>query len=324
MTLFTTKGADPATRTRLARQQREGRLRRLHEGVYTDDLVSPPETIVRREVLSLLAILVPDSVVSHRSALESGFSAAGDLFLTGPYRRRLVLPGMTLRIEKGAGPLEDDIRLNTPFGPTYRASEPRAFLENLSQSRGAPGSRRTLGQAAVEARLERIVAIGGADSLNTIRDRAKRVAGGLGLEHEASRLDAIIGALLGTREAALEHPLSRARARGAPYDSARVDLFQGLATRLATAPPVIPPRGRVMTRDWRPSSKATSPITSRARSSRSRRPAKLCSRTGRSRTARTIRTTSAAPSMPSWTRDTGVPDQRRGVQGSASWPGIAR
>lgn len=240
MALFTTKGADPATRTRLARQQRQGRLRRLHEGVYTDDLVSPPEAIVRREILSLLAILVPEAVVSHRSALESGFSSAGDLFLTGPYRRRLALPGVTLRIGKGTAPLASDIRLNTPFGPTYRAAEPRAFLENLSPSRGAPGSRRTLGQAAVEARLERIVAIGGAESLNRVRDDAKRIAGGLSLEREASCLDAIIGALLGTREAALEHPLSRARAHGAPYDATRVDLFQGLATRLTTAPPVIP------------------------------------------------------------------------------------
>ena len=61
MALLTTKGADPATRTRLARQQRVGRLRRLHEGIYTDDLLSPPEAIVRREILSLLAILVPDA-----------------------------------------------------------------------------------------------------------------------------------------------------------------------------------------------------------------------------------------------------------------------
>lgn len=240
MALFTTKGANPATRTRLARLQREGRLRRLREGVYTDDFVSPLDVVVRREILSILAILVPDAVVSHRSALESGFTATGDLFLTGTYRRRLALPGVTLRIEKGTGPLADDIRLNTPFGPGYRASEPRAFLENLSQSRGSPASRRTLGQAAIEARLERILSIGGADALNTIRDRARRIAGDLGLVHEAARLDAIIGTLLGTMAAALEHPMSRARAHGAPYDPARVDLFQGLAARLAAAPPVIP------------------------------------------------------------------------------------
>ena len=96
MALFTTKGANPATRTRLARLQREGRLRRLREGVYTDDFVSPLDVVVRREILSILAILVPDAVVSHRSALESGFTATGDLFLTGTYRRRLALPGVTL------------------------------------------------------------------------------------------------------------------------------------------------------------------------------------------------------------------------------------
>ena len=240
MALLTTIRSDAATRSRLTRAERSGRLRRLHEGVYTDDVSSPLEAIVRREILPLVAILAPGAVVSHRSALEPGFTAAGELFLTGPYRRRLALPGVTLRIEKGAGPLPDDIRLDTPFGAAWRASEPRAFVENLAPSRGAPGARRTLGQAAVEARLERILVASGRDALNAIRDRATRIAGELKLTRESRRLDGIIGTLLGTGNVSLEHPTSVARARGAPYDPARVDLFQALATRLAATPPVIP------------------------------------------------------------------------------------
>ena len=239
MTLFSTHAADPATRARLARKAKAGRLRRLHAGLYTDDLASPPEEIVRRELLALVALLVPDGVVSHRSALEAGPTSSGTLYLTGPYRRRLVLPGVTLDIQKGAGPQSDDIALPTPFGAAWRASECRAFLENLAPSRGAAASRRTLGASAVEARLERILARDGAPVLNAIRDRARTHGSALGLEAEAAKLDGIVGALLGTRESVLSDPAARARAQGHPYDPVRVDLFQALAQRLALTPPVV-------------------------------------------------------------------------------------
>lgn len=241
MALLSTHAADPATRARLARQAKAGKLRRLHEGVYTDDLASPPEAIVRRELLALVALLVPGGVVSHRSALEAGPTGTGKLFLTGPYRRQLVLPGVTLDIQKGPGPQTDDIALPTTFGPAWRASECRAFLENLAPSRGAVASRRTLGADAVEARLERILMRDGATALNAIRDRAKALGPEIGLVAEAARLDAVIGALLGTREAALSDPAARARMQGRPHDPARVDLFQALAQRLALTPPVVLP-----------------------------------------------------------------------------------
>jgi hypothetical protein len=241
MALFSTHAADSATRARLARQAKAGKLRRLHEGVYTDDLTSPPEAIIRRELLALVALLVPDGVVSHRSALEAGPTATGKLFLTGPYRRRLALPGVTLVIDKGLGPQTDDIALPTPFGPAWRASECRAFLENLAPSRGATPSRRTLGAGAVEARLERILARDGATALNAIRDRANALGPRLGLAAEAARLDAVIGALLGTREAVLADPAAQARVQGHPFDPARIDLFQALAQRLSLTPPVVLP-----------------------------------------------------------------------------------
>jgi hypothetical protein len=241
MALFSTHAADPATRARLARQARTGKLRRLHEGVDPDDLASPPDAIVRRELLALVALLVPDGLVSHRSALESGPTTAGTFFLTGPYRRRLVLPGVTLVIQKGFGPQSDDIVLPTQFGPVWRASECRAFLENLAPSRGAAASRRTLGVAAVEARLERMLARDGAPALNVIRDRANALGSTLGLAAEAARLDAIVGALLGTRDTALSDPAARARVQGQPYDPARVDLFQALAQRLELTPPIVLP-----------------------------------------------------------------------------------
>ncbi len=242
MAIYSSIGANPASRSRLARAEQAGRIRRIRAGVYTDDLGTPLEDLVRREILSLVAVLAPGSIVSHRSALEPGLAPASVLFLTGPYRRSLELPGATLRMDRGAGPLPDDIRLDTSLGPTWRASEPRALLENLSTSRGAPAARRTLGQGAVEARLERILARDGSAALNVVRDRARRIAPELALQREFARLDEIVGTLLGTRQGALHHPTSiaRARARGMPYDPVRIDLFQALASRLESMPPVIP------------------------------------------------------------------------------------
>jgi hypothetical protein len=113
MAIFATHALDWAKRAQLSRQAQAGRLRRLHEGIYTDDLASPPEAIMRREHLALAALLVPEGLVSHRSALEPGLTAKGELFMTGPYRRRLALPGATFNIQKGTGRQIDDIRVPT-------------------------------------------------------------------------------------------------------------------------------------------------------------------------------------------------------------------
>lgn len=49
--------------------------------------------------------------------LEGGRpTAAGNVFLTGANRRDFELPGARLRMAKGAGPLESDIRIPTFAG----------------------------------------------------------------------------------------------------------------------------------------------------------------------------------------------------------------
>jgi predicted transcriptional regulator of viral defense system len=55
---------------RLQRLAAAGQLRRLYPGVYTDDLVQPLESIVRRELFTLCSLVAPGSVISHRSAVE--------------------------------------------------------------------------------------------------------------------------------------------------------------------------------------------------------------------------------------------------------------
>src|SRR6202044_4156937 len=81
-------GSDKTQARRLQRLAEQGHFRRIHSGIYTDDLVQPLESIVRRELYALCPLVAGDSIISHRSALESKRpTAAGNVFLTGPYRR---------------------------------------------------------------------------------------------------------------------------------------------------------------------------------------------------------------------------------------------
>lgn len=53
---------------RIRRLAVEGRLRRLHAGVYTSNLDAPLEAIVLRHWQPIVGYLLPGGVISHRSA----------------------------------------------------------------------------------------------------------------------------------------------------------------------------------------------------------------------------------------------------------------
>ena len=50
---------DKARARRLQRAATAGQLRRIYPGVYTDDLVQPLDSIVRRELLALCSMIIP-------------------------------------------------------------------------------------------------------------------------------------------------------------------------------------------------------------------------------------------------------------------------
>lgn len=234
-------GTNRALARRLQRLAQQGKLRRIYAGIYTDDLVQPLESIVRREIFALTALIAPGSIISHRSALDGGRpTAAGSVFLTGPGRRDFALPGVTLRMIHGPGPLDSDARIPTFVGDAHLSSQARALLENLSASRGDPAERRTLGKQGVEAWLDRFISRAVSNGANQLRDMARSIAGPLGLQAEFRQLDATIGALLGTRSARLSARTAIARAAGRPYDDDRVSLFQVLAAELQSNPVHVP------------------------------------------------------------------------------------
>jgi hypothetical protein len=220
---------------------RRGSLRRIIQGVYTRDLTTPLEALVRTRLLEVVAAVRPGALIADRSAILGG-RPTGDnqLFLVHERRPDVTLPGgIVLRSRRGVGPLPTDLAL--PHGLNL-TSEARTALDNLVASRSRNGrTARTLSRRELERWLDRQASRQGDDWARRLRVEIREVAPALGREREAETLDGLIGALLGTRSVPVSSPELGARMRGAGYDATRIGLFDRLVTHLlTTASP--PPR----------------------------------------------------------------------------------
>lgn len=216
----------------VSKAARRGLVRSVGRRLYTTDLSTPLEELLRKNALIVASSRFPGCVLSHRSALEMR-PVDGHLFLTGPKTRTERWPGLTLKVKRGPGPLDDDM----PVLALHAASHARAYLENLSYRRRSAGPPRSLSRAQIEARLEAQLRQSGEAGLNSLRDRARALAGSLAMSDAAAELDELIGALLGTRaQVKLEAPTAIARSEGAPYDEDRLELFEALRDELVRDP----------------------------------------------------------------------------------------
>lgn len=220
--------------TRNSRLRREGHLRTIAPRLYTPNLTDRPEDIIQRHLWPIVSQLVPNAVVSHRTAIELKPSD-GTLFVTAEREGRFDLPGLTIRRLKGPGPLEGD----TPYiGGLHLASRARAVLENLQPSRTRLKVSKSIGKRNVEERLARLALQDPRNGLNKLRDDARRIAPALGASEEFEILDDMIGALQRTRDAGLSAPGAIALRDGRGFDPKRIDLFSALHAVLHQAGPV--------------------------------------------------------------------------------------
>jgi len=219
----------------VSREAKLGKLRKIGTRLYTRNLTDTPERIVQRNLWALIAAYLPNALIADRTALENRPSADGSIFLVANHKRDISLPGVTLRPRKGPPTLESDLQF---MAGLHISSPARALLENMRPSRARHGMARTFSAREVEERLDEILRQSGEPALQRIRDNARKIAGRLDMLEEFQRLDSLMGALLGTRKAALESPVGIARAAGHAYDPSRLDLFQRLFTELAGTAPV--------------------------------------------------------------------------------------
>ena len=219
----------------VSRAVKAGKLRKLASRLYTRNIADPPEAIVARNLWAIVVGYFPGALIADRTALENAPASDGSVCLITARGQDITLPGLTLRPRRGPGPLPTD----RPFlGGLFLSSTARAYLENMRPTRARGGLvARTLGRAEIEERLDTLIHRSGEEAANRLRDEIRSLAPALELKQQASALDAIIGALLGTREAELTAPSAVARRLGRPYDPDRLVLFQALHSALRDHPP---------------------------------------------------------------------------------------
>lgn len=223
----TTKLASKAVRT--------GKLRKLASRLYTKDLTSAPEAIVRRNLWPIIGGYFPDALIADRTALEGAPAKDGSVFLVSQKGQSdVVLPGFTLRPRRGVSAQQSDL----PFMGILRLSSPaRTLLDNFVASRSHGTVSRTLSRKDLEKHLDRLLRQSGEDELNRLRDEARRLAPALNRKKEFTALNKMIGALLNTQTDHLKTPVARARRKGMPFDPTRAELFEMLRAELHRTPP---------------------------------------------------------------------------------------
>ena len=212
------------TAVRVSRALKAGHLRKLASRLYTRNLAESPETIVRRHLWQIVAGYFPGGLVADRTALENAPAGDGSVCLIAERGANVRLPGLVLRPRRGVGPLPAD----RPFiDGLFLSSTARAYLENMRPSRARGGLvARTLSRKELEERLDAFMRRNGEEGIKRLRDQIRLQSSALGLEAKAKELDALAGAMLGSRVGDLVSPLGRSRRAGLPYDPRRVETFE--------------------------------------------------------------------------------------------------
>jgi hypothetical protein len=170
---------------------RKGLAYKIAPRVYTTNLADNTEAIVKRNWFRIIAHLYPGAVLSHRSALECKPTPTGHIFVTHAYNNIVELPGLTIHLLKGRGPILDD----KPFFDTlYKSQDARAFLENCMPSRKIEEVAKSLKTAEISQKLAEINQIHSESALIRLKEQATVLAPMLGLEKELKVLSKLISA----------------------------------------------------------------------------------------------------------------------------------
>lgn len=209
---------------------KEKKIRKIAPRIYSTNFEENPSSIIKRNILTILGNLYPESVLSHRSAIEFKPTSTDQIFVTYTYTRKIKLPGVTINFLEGSGPVEGD---NKFVNQLYVSSEARSYLENLQITKKSGPDSKTLSIPQIEEKLDDILRIKGEDGLNKLREEARKVSGILGMQKEFEALNKIIGALFTTKPSKiLKSDLALSRAAGLPYDRNRIELFEILFNHL--------------------------------------------------------------------------------------------
>lgn len=99
--------SDTVISRRISQLEKSGKLKKIAPRIYTTNLYDSAESIVRRNLIEILAWRFPVAVISHRTANELRPTETGDFFITYTFNRRIKdIPGIQLNVMQGKPALE--------------------------------------------------------------------------------------------------------------------------------------------------------------------------------------------------------------------------
>lgn len=225
-TVFFDDVATPPTRTRATK---EGRIRRIATGVWTADMVSPVEEIVRANALAIIARRIGAVVLVDRTAAMAGKVDNGVVAVATDERASdLKLPGVTVRVRPMTRH-KSDIEFLHPG--MCLAMPARALVDNLS---GPANADRILTTAELQDWLARKKLDYGDERFGRLREDAHAVAADFGTDvHD--RIEDLFA--IANQEAGAQSPVGQfaaAAVAGDLYDDQRLVLFSAMRDQLAS------------------------------------------------------------------------------------------
>ena len=218
----------PSTRASLSRHAKAGRVTPVGKGIYLSGATIPIEEALRKHRFDLVAHYWPGAVICDRSAIAGGEIVDGWLFIChpDPPRGDLELPGLTISVRVGPGPLPGDL----PWldSGLHLSGRVRGLVENVPSAGRPPVGRpaRAAGRQAVEARIDTEVRGGGDGRVAAMLAELDLLRPSLP-PAQVEVVRETLAHLLGTHTKS--GPVSdqlKARLSGTPFDQQRVELFE--------------------------------------------------------------------------------------------------
>lgn len=234
--LFTEDFPSQSTRSR---QMRDGAVRKVARGVWTDEIGSSDVDVVTRHWRDIVAHQLPGAVITYRSGFTM-LPTDGQLFVSHPRRAPLTLPGLTVYPDNAAKHRQpDDVPQPLRRGGTlFAASRTRALIDN-AERRGRPADvRRRLTRDELHDQVVRIVASSTGRQIERLLDEVEQRANRVAAADIKAFVDAARGKIITLRSGSRA---MNAAQRGEAFDGQRVALFRSVVEELQRTAPVTLP-----------------------------------------------------------------------------------
>ena len=100
--------SEPGSSRQLAKLLQEGLIRKLVPKVYTSNMEELEAVILKRNLWPILSFKFPNSILTHRSALEFKLSPNNNIYITGNTKKVFNWFGLKIKMIVGPKPIKDD------------------------------------------------------------------------------------------------------------------------------------------------------------------------------------------------------------------------